>query len=60
MPPRRAVEIIRAYGVENVFFGTDYPLWDASEELERFDALELTDQERELILHKNVERVFGL
>lgn len=60
VPPRRAVEIIRAYGVENVFFGTDYPLWDASEELERFDALELTDQERELILHKNVERVFGL
>lgn len=59
LPPRRAVEVIRAYGVENVFFGTDFPLWDAVEELERFDALELSEHERELILHKNAERVFG-
>jgi predicted TIM-barrel fold metal-dependent hydrolase/GNAT superfamily N-acetyltransferase len=60
VPPERATEIIRAYGAENVFFGTDYPLWDAVEELERFDALELTDYERQLILHRNAERVFDL
>lgn len=58
--PKRAVEIIRAYGVENTFFGTDYPLWDAVEELDRFNTLELTDNEREMIFHKNAERMLGL
>lgn len=58
--PKRAVEIIRAYGVENVFFGTDYPLWDAVEELDRFNKLELTETEREMIFHGNAERFFGL
>lgn len=55
-----ATDIIRKFGVENVFFGSDYPLWSAKVELERFDRLLLTDDEKEMILHKNAERVFGL
>lgn len=57
LEPTRAAEIIRAYGVENVFFGTDYPLWTPEEELEKFRRLPLTDAERELILGNNAERV---
>lgn len=60
VPPARATEIIRSYGVDNVFFGTDYPMWLPKEELKRVDALGLTDEEREKILHKNAERFFGL
>lgn len=56
----RAVEIIRRHGVEKILFGTDYPMWDQEEELNRFYSLGLTPEERELILHGNAERLFGL
>lgn len=58
--PQRAVEIIRTYGVDHVLFGTDYPMWSPTEELERFNALPLTAHERELILHQNAEMLLGL
>ena len=50
----KAVEIIREFGADKFFFGTDYPMWDAGEELERFFALQLTDEERQMILSKNL------
>ena len=56
----KALEIIRAYGADRVLFGTDYPMWPIDKELERFEALALTDEERELILHQNAERIFGI
>ena len=59
LTPERAAEIIRAYGVENVLFGTDFPMWTPDMELEKFYRLPLTDAERELILGKNAERLFG-
>ncbi len=58
--PERAAEIIRTYGVEKVMFGTDYPMWCPYEELERFNALPLTSEEKEMILCKNAERLLGL
>ncbi len=60
LSPERAVEIIRAHGVENVFFGTDYPITTQAEELQRFDRLPLTQSEREAILYKNAVRFLGL
>lgn len=56
----KAVEIIRRYGADRVFFGTDYPMWRMKEELQRFLALPLTDEEREMILYKNAKRVLGM
>lgn len=55
LEPRKAAEIIRSYGADRVFFATDYPMWNPAEELERFNALPLTPQEREGILHANFE-----
>lgn len=55
LAPENTCEIIRDYGVERVFFGSDYPMWDPAKELERFLALPLTAQEQELILHRNFE-----
>ena len=53
--PEEAVEVIRRYGVDRVFFGTDYPMWNPEEELEKFLKLPLTPEEQERILHLNFE-----
>ena len=55
LKPEEAAEVIRHYGVERVFFGTDYPMWAPDDELKRFLALPLTAEEQEKILHQNLE-----
>lgn len=55
-----AVEIIRAHGANKILFGTDYPMWLPEEELERFDKLILTENERELILWKNATELLDI
>lgn len=59
MNSEHAVRLIRSFGAERVMWGTDYPLFGAKEELERFDKLPLTDRERELILSENAQRLIG-
>ncbi|MBQ7868392.1 MAG: amidohydrolase [Clostridia bacterium] len=54
--PEEGADIIHRYGVDRVFFGTDYPMWAPDDELKRFMALPLTDEEREKILHANLEQ----
>ena len=55
IPAEKAVHIIRAHGVDRVFWGTDFPMWKHEEELERFMSLPLTDDEKEKILCKNAK-----
>lgn len=57
MSPQRARELIDIFGVENVLFGTDYPMWTAADEMELFDKIDLTEREREMILCENAERL---
>lgn len=59
-PADQAVAMIRKLGAENVLYGTDYPMWDPKEELQRFMKLALTDQERADILWNNAARMFQL
>lgn len=59
MKPEDAADVIHRYGADRVFFGTDYPMWSPKEEVARFMALPLTDEEREMILHRNFERFMG-
>lgn len=56
----QATKAIRRFGAENVLFGSDYPMWDPKEEVERFMRLELSDKEREDILWNNAARLFQL
>jgi predicted TIM-barrel fold metal-dependent hydrolase len=56
----KACRLIDAYGAERVLFGTDYPMWDAAEEMERFDALNLSEYQRERILWKNAAELLRL
>ncbi|MGN0651029.1 MAG: amidohydrolase family protein [Oscillospiraceae bacterium] len=59
MTPERGAELIRRLGTDRVMFGTDYPVWDAAGELERFNRLPLSEAEREAILCGNFIRLFG-
>ncbi len=57
---KKAREIIDAYGVDRVMFGTDYPMWKPDEEIERFMQLELSEEERKKILFDNAAKLLGL
>jgi predicted TIM-barrel fold metal-dependent hydrolase len=60
MDSDRAFSLIRAWGADRVLFGTDYPMWSPVEELKFFNSLPLTEEEREKILHGNIEKLLGL
>lgn len=59
MTPERAAELIRHFARERVMFGTDYPMWNAREELRRIAAVPLTDSERERIMGLNALELLG-
>ncbi len=59
MSPGHAAELIRKIGADRVFWGTDYPMWNAKEEVARFNKLPLTENERENILSRNLLRFLG-
>ena len=58
--PEKAKEIIDQLGVEKFFFATDFPMWDASGELERFNQIPLNEKEREMVLSGNVKKLLKL
>lgn len=54
----QACRSIEHFGVEHTMFGTDFPMWDPVEEVERFFALELSEEENRKILYENFARLF--
>lgn len=60
MTPEKAGEIIGKLGAENVMFGTDYPVKNTAEELDRFFRIPLSDDVREDILWNNAIQFLGL
>ena len=56
----RASDLIHRFGPERYFFGTDFPMWKPDEELKRFLALDLTEEERENILYNNAAKLLGV
>lgn len=53
-----AVRRIRKFGVEKCFFGCDFPMWNHNEELQRFLALGLSEEENQLILAQNFKNFY--
>ncbi len=41
-------------------FGVDFPMWEHSEEMERFEKLGLTETQKDKILFKNAIKFYGL
>ncbi|MDR1183918.1 MAG: amidohydrolase [Coriobacteriales bacterium] len=56
---RRTTELIHIYGAERILFGSDYPMWNPAEEVERFLRNNLSDAEREQICWHNAESFVG-
>ncbi len=60
LSPEQANTVISKLGIENIMFGTDYPVSNTKEELDRFFKLSLTDKQREDILWNNAVRFLHL
>lgn len=58
--PELFEKLIKAYGADRLLFGTDFPMWDSVDELKRFMAVRLCEEEREKILFKNAENLLNL
>lgn len=58
--PEKAKEYITELGEDRIFFGTDYPMWRASDEIERLNRIDLTDEQREKIFWKNLHSFLDL
>ncbi len=52
--------IINALGYEKFLFGTDYPMWRPVDELARFFALDLLDNQNEAIFSDNAYRLLNI
>lgn len=57
---RHMRELVRMWGAERVMFGTDYPMWDPSSEVNDMLGCGLSDDELEKVLWKNAERFSGV
>ena len=55
MSSQMASAIIKDFGVEKYFFGSDYPMWNADQELALINKLDLSSNDKELILGKNLK-----
>ncbi len=58
--PAQSLEMIRRYGAEHVLFGTDYPMWDVTGELDYFRSLDLDENEKKCILNMNAKKIFSI
>lgn len=45
--------LVSKWGTERLLFGTDFPMWDHAEELERFNKLGITGEALENVMGKN-------
>lgn len=51
---------ILTYGTDRVLFGSDYPMWNAEEELEKFFKLQLSDEDNRKILSENAKTILHI
>ena len=60
LSPKTAKELIYDYGVDKVLWATDFPMWDSESEMEMFNKINLSADERNLILYENARKLLGL
>lgn len=58
--PPELVRYLRGHGRGKVMFGTNYPMFGHAKAVEGVEELGLDDETRDLFLHGNARRVFGL
>ena len=60
LDPQTALRFIDHFGADRYFFGSDFPMWNPKQELQKFLNLGLDDETNQAILYGNFARVFGL
>ena len=60
LSPETARELIHAYGADRVLWATDFPMWESESEMAMFDKIDLSDEERNMILYENAAKLLGL
>lgn len=58
--PAQAERIVKTHGADHILFGSDLPWGTARQTLALMEQLHLSDEEWELICHRNAERLLGL
>lgn len=58
--PRRTRELVYAYGTDRILFGSDFPMWEPADELQKFMSLGFSDAELEDLCWHNAERFLGM
>ena len=59
-PHDQFVRIVKNHGADKILFGSDSPWSRAGEEIEALNSLSLTQEEKDLILHKNAKRILKI
>lgn len=60
LTPETAKDLIHAYGADKVLWATDFPMWESVSEMEMFNKIDLSEEERNLILYENAAKLLGL
>lgn len=58
--PRRTRELVEIYGYDRILFGSDFPMWTPSHELEIFRSVGFSDAALERMCWHNTERFLGM
>ena len=58
--PRRTRELVEAYGYERILFGSDFPMWTPTHELEVFRALGFSARAYDQMCWYNAERFLSM
>lgn len=58
--PEKLASLIKEHGEDRVLFGTDYPAVSLSGEARRIEELDLSEETKEKIFHKNAEKLLGI
>ncbi len=56
---KNVYKFIEKFGVDKFMFGTDFPMWNPKDELERFMSLGFDEKTNQAILYENFERFYG-
>lgn len=58
--PQQLLRIIKLHGTDKILFGSDCPWSKPSAEIKMIETLPLSDTEKEMIFHKNAEKLLSI
>ncbi len=60
IPKEQSLRMIRSHGADKILFATDLPWFSPEDTIRHIESLGLTEDEKELIYHKNAEKLLGI